>query len=186
MRQKEGWDETVTGKTHLAMGMLCGEVYVLANGYLDIYSIAFAVAASAIGSLLPDIDHPQSMLATSNKATKKVSRTVSAVTQHRGITHTLFFAVLIYLSMNYLLAGRFQYGQMISNALMIGYLSHLVLDTMNEKGVMWLWPILGQHMYVAKIRTGSKAEKGFRWVINTAATAGIIFIFVEQVKSIRI
>lgn len=165
------------GRTHLAMGILCGEVFVLMRGCGDANSVSFAIAACTIGALLPDIDHPQSTLATSNRVSQRVSNTVSAVTQHRGITHTLFAALLLYCGIRYFF-GRmtFPYGKPVADAVLIGYISHLLLDTLNERGVMWLWPISSAHIHIGRLRAGSTMEIVLRVIINAFATIGLFVV----------
>ena len=172
----------MTGKTHLAAGLLCGEAIVLTQNITRVSEVAFVIAAAAVGSLLPDIDHPQSMMATSNRTTRTVSSVVSSVTQHRGFTHTLAFSVLMWFLAMRLAAHLDAISNYVVMSLTIGLFSHLFLDTLNEKGVMWFWPVYRKHIHVMKIRTGSSVEGLLRLIINLAATVGIGMILVEQVK----
>ena len=164
------------GRTHLAAGILCGEAMVLFQNATNVSDAAFIVAAAAVGSLLPDIDHPRSMLANSSRTTKTVSGVVSSVTQHRGFTHTLAFAGLMWFLATRLAAQFDVVSNDIVISFMLGLLSHLAIDTLNERGVMWFWPIYCKHLHLLRIRTGSAVEWIFRLALNIAATCGIAMI----------
>jgi membrane-bound metal-dependent hydrolase YbcI (DUF457 family) len=43
-----------------------------------------------------------------------------------------------------------------------GWFSHLVLDTLNPKGVPWLYPFSSRYFRFAKIGAGTKDESVFR------------------------
>lgn len=160
----------MTGRTHLSAGIFTGELVVLSTPNISITAAMFTIFTAAIGSLLPDIDHPSSMLSTSNGAAKALSSSVTAVTKHRGFTHTIPFMLLVAIGFGYLLTGKIPYSSLLVFALSAGMLSHLVLDTLNEKGIMWLWPVVRTPIHIASIRTGSKQETFFRMVLNFSAT----------------
>jgi inner membrane protein len=84
------------------------------------------------GSLLPDIDHPDS---TFGRRIRPVSTILSLFT-HRGITHSLWaVAGMIYL------LSIFDLSQLWIHALIIGYLSHLVGDAITPAGIKPFWPL---------------------------------------------
>ena len=167
------------GRTHLAAGILCGEAIVIVENVTNLSDVTFIIAAAAIGSLLPDIDHPQSMMAKSNRTTKTVSGVISSVTQHRGFTHTLVFAALMWFLASRLAAQFNVASEYVVGGFMIGILSHLLLDTLNDRGVMWLWPVYCKHLHILGIRTGSVIEWVLRLALNIAATGGIAMILMQ-------
>ena len=166
----------MTGKTHLATGILTGEAVILATNQISMPAALFAVSIAAIGSLLPDIDHPQSMLSTASFSTRAISSSISAVTKHRGFTHTPVFLICIVMIVNYLMDGKVTYSPLLTLSLCAGMLSHLLLDTLNEKGIMWLWPLWKRPLHLACVRTGSKVENVLCIPINIAATGCLIYI----------
>ncbi len=173
----------MTGKTHLAAGIITGELIILSTQIQTAAPATALLFASAIGSLLPDIDHPSSMLSTSNSATRALSSSVTAVTKHRGFTHTTMFVALITFLLKYVMDGKVPYSTLIAMGICAGMLSHLLLDTLNEKGVMWLWPFWRKPFYIAKIRTGSKVEDTIRVFLNILATVGLLYLlFLTVVK----
>lgn len=107
-----------------------------------------ALAAAAFGSLLPDIDHPQSW---AGRKMRVVSVPLSMLVGHRGVTHSALavvgcLAVLMMLGTGWIAAP-----------VVIGYLSHLVADGMTPSGVPLLWP--SKRRFTLNLcRTGSLAE----------------------------
>ncbi|HLO77719.1 MAG TPA: metal-dependent hydrolase [Magnetospirillum sp.] len=90
-----------------------------------------ALAAAALGSLLPDIDHPQSW---AGRKLRPISVPLSMLVGHRGVTHSAIavlggLAALLLMGMGWMAAP-----------LVIGYLSHLVADGLTPSGVPLLWP----------------------------------------------
>ena len=179
----------MTGKTHLAAGILIGEAFRLYAGTRDLPLIAGMIILSGVGSLMPDIDLPNSTISKRNKATRAVSSVTSRVFTHRGFTHTLPF-LLITASLIFWILSKIKFQPyLLTSSYIVGFLSHLLLDSLNEKGVMWLWPLSDCRIYLAKIRTGSKKEKRFRILINVVATCilGVMvysFMPVETIKNV--
>ncbi|MGO5115353.1 metal-dependent hydrolase [Candidatus Avoscillospira sp. LCP25S3_F1] len=77
-----------------------------------------AMAALTLGSILPDIDHRDSLVGRHVPILPRLLK-------HRGVTHSLLFAVLCY--------GLYP-------PLGAGVLLHLLLDVLNPAGVALLWP----------------------------------------------
>lgn len=111
----------------------------------DPASLALVVA----GSLLPDLDHPQSWV---GRRVRVVSRPLAAVLGHRGATHSL----LAVLGAALLLRSH-GVGRAVSWPLVVGYLSHLGADLLTPAGLRLAWPLRGS-VAVPVCRTGSPAE----------------------------
>jgi inner membrane protein len=112
---------------------------------LDPWALFFALA----GSLLPDIDHPQSWI---GRRSRLVSRPVAAVFRHRGATHSALAVLgLIILAMQ---AGHWKTAVI---ALTIGYVSHLAADMLTPAGVPLGWPSR-RSWGLPLCRTGSPVE----------------------------
>lgn len=148
-------------KTHLAFGMLIGLVslqYIRPEN-----KIAF-IAVLSLASIFPDIDSPKS---TISKRIPFFPRMINLVFGHRGIFHSIFFAFII----PYLI---FYLGYpMYSIAFFIGYLSHLLIDSLTEEGINFLNPVT-RFRISGFIRTGTSAEL----VIFLALLAGIGLVLV--------
>ncbi|MGI9951317.1 metal-dependent hydrolase [Moorellaceae bacterium AZ2] len=137
-------------KTHLAAG-LCAGLAVAAQSGGDAGLIA---AASGVGALLPDIDCPRSYIG------RKVPVSYAAYlgAGHRGFFHSLASAIVITFIALVLLRKWVPAYTFLWVPLAAGYLSHLLMDTLNPSGVPWLWP-LNKRFTVPLINTGSVWEK---------------------------
>lgn len=129
----------MTGKTHIAGGAAAGACIGFAL-HLPINQLLACCAAGGIGGLIPDLDASRSII-TSH--TGIVGATVSHVTRHRGIMHT----PIVYVVLNYILwlmmfrsAPISHPGTLVLCGLFSGEISHLILDSLNHVGIMWLWP----------------------------------------------
>lgn len=116
-------------RTHLAIGLLAGLVFA---GFFDVALPWLFVLIVVVSSSLPDIDHPKSKI---SKLLFPVSWIISWVVRHRGIMHSLFPVAFIY--------GFFWYNDLtyIGTAVVLGYLSHLVSDSMTNGGIDFLYPV---------------------------------------------
>ena len=98
-----------------------------------------------IGGLLPDIDHPGSLL---GRALPFISIPISVLFPHRTITHTIWFAaatallplLVIFICSCSGLSASFD-CYLTGAYLMAGSLSHLALDAPTNSGVAPFWPI---------------------------------------------
>lgn len=120
------------GSTHLAAGILTG---VVLGGDMP-------VAGGIIGGiagLLPDIDHPRSMI---SRRIPILPWIINLFAKHRGATHTLWFCLgiagVIYASLYF--SGFTDLAVWASIVVFGGTVSHLVLDSCTKSGVYWLAP----------------------------------------------
>ena len=105
------------GKTHLAIAFIVC-FYFLKMDLINMVGVG-------IGSLIPDIDTPHSILGRFN--------IFSYIMKHRGITHTIIGLVLFTLIFHFMF-GNFTVG------FALGYALHLILDSVTPMGIMWLYP----------------------------------------------
>lgn len=120
-----------------------------------------ALAAAALGALLPDIDHPRSW---AGRRMRAISVPLSMLVGHRGVTHSLL-AVAGALAVLALLGTGFAAAPVA-----VGYLSHLAADALTPSGVPLLWPSR-RRFTLALVETGSVAEIGL--VAALAALAAL-------------
>lgn len=134
-------------------GLIAGTLSApyLANG--DLKSQAIFVTCTGVGSLLPDIDSIHSKI---GRAFLPVSAAMQLVFGHRGIFHTLLFPIV--LSLILILCHFFSANIVFLLPLLIGYISHLLLDLFNPEGVPLLWP-LNIKFSVPLAETGSFMER---------------------------
>ncbi len=95
------------------------------------------VPATLLTCLLPDIDHPRSLL---GQRLKWISHPIARIFGHRGFTHSLLaVAVSLWLFQLNVPADWFLPADVLQG-LTLGYLSHIVADMLTPAGVPLLWP----------------------------------------------
>lgn len=174
------------GSTHVAIGvsaaLLAGQPW-------------YGVAAAALGSLLPDIDEPGSIIGSKvpGSALGRVGRAAAgglvlylgikgnnrlaivsgvgllalAFIPHRGITHSLLALVLAWLGARALLPGA-------ALPFAVGYALHLMADALTPAGVPLLWP-WPKNVGVPLVRTNG-------WIDRLGGVAGWLFILTRYLK----
>jgi inner membrane protein len=120
-----------------------------------------------VGSVLPDIDHPNGTIRQLVELPEFLKHPVAEIIPHRGPTHTLW-AGIAFSILTTILAVLGNTALLVSLAtglaMFAGYLSHLVLDSLNPTGVRWLRPWSDFHPRWI-IRTGSKGEEYFFYTL---------------------
>lgn len=135
--------------THLIFGAFC---YAATTETIFSEPIGIiGLTASALGSLLPDIDHPKSFL---GRRVRFLSVPISATLGHRGLTHSLIAIILF----SMFLASFAESLPSVITALCIGYLSHLLGDFMTKGGIPLFYPIRARIRMPFAFRTGGKTE----------------------------
>ena len=109
---------------------------------------AHTTMAASVGGLMPDLDHPRSAL---GRRMPFISIPLSRLFGHRGFTHSLLAAFVLFLVLLILISNA-QHTAMRSMAsvgqgmqpllipLIIGYLSHILGDSLTPSGVPLFWP----------------------------------------------
>ncbi len=116
-------------------------------------------AIAGVAGLLPDIDHPNSVL---GKRVPMISYPIAKVFGHRGITHSLFATCLIAYAIYALSVSQNipLLKDIILLPLMIGYLSHLLGDLLTPAGVPLFWPYR-KNFSIGLFKTDSWLETAF-------------------------
>lgn len=96
---------------------------------------------------LPDIDTKESKI---SRKIPILPSLISLFTIHRGIIHSIYPIILIS-------AILYPYGSFYTLAFIIGYVSHLILDSLTIQGVNFLHPFAQFHLK-GFIKTGSILE----------------------------
>jgi len=139
---------------------------------LSLSTFLVAVFANQLGGIAPDIDQPTAPLWRNLPEGHFVGRVFGKLLGgHRFLSHSLLgFALFGWLS--YLLLGFLQPiiphidTNMVWWAFMIGYGSHLVMDTLTKEGVPWLLPI--------PIKFGIPPVKRFRITTGHFVELGVV------------
>ncbi|PSX03963.1 metal-dependent hydrolase [Photobacterium angustum] len=141
----------VTG--HLAIGagtylLIEKHLYIKESTDFTNETLFFSgLLACLFGSLLPDIDHPSS---TFGKRVKLISYPLSLIFGHRGITHSLFALILIgYFMLSAIdINHGFTLYQWVIFSMMVGYLSHIIIDYGSPQGVQLFYPFRRNYRFV--------------------------------------
>jgi inner membrane protein len=126
--------------THAVIG------FTLAYGYSR--SVGWA---GVLGAVVPDID-------------LLFSPAWQSPFVHRGLTHTPFLGGVVVAAL--LVTGR----RRVALGVAIGFLSHLVLDSLTKSGVMWLYP-LSVHHFAFDISVHSLGPTLVIWTVVLAVVA---------------
>lgn len=136
----------MTGKTHLLGGIAAS----LAYAHITNESPMILVGAGIVGALLPDICHSGSKI---GRKLPVLSKIINAVFGHRTFTHSLLFLVLIALLMN-----AYFPNDVVKSGLIVGMISHYVLDMATKNGIKLFFPLDLTVRFPVTTRTGSKVE----------------------------
>ncbi|MCK5149676.1 metal-dependent hydrolase [Candidatus Pacearchaeota archaeon] len=126
-------------RTHLAIAIF---VSLLLMNYFD-FSYVF-VLGILIATFIPDLDSYNSKFGK-----RFISRVLTSFSKHRGIMHSLFFA-LIFGGILFWLTGEFGLG------FFIGYFLHLVVDCFTKQGIKMFWPF--EFKIKGFIKSGGRIE----------------------------
>jgi inner membrane protein len=164
----------MTGNTHVICGVSLGIFIALTHPTITLFSQeipAFpAVITTIPGSLLPDIDIPQSKLGSKAKWLSKHLK-------HRGITHTLLVPAIITTGLYF---SAYPLLSVILFGLLTGYAAHIFADMFNRKGVPLLFPLTNAHLHAASFKTRSWHEILF--VILWIGGLAVCYILLQKNK----
>ncbi|MFA5484739.1 MAG: metal-dependent hydrolase [Candidatus Pacearchaeota archaeon] len=127
-------------KTHFVFGMFLYLILFFNSDFPFIYLLGIL-----LGIIFVDID-----IKNSKVGKCFLFRPIQIFFKHRGAFHSIFFGFVITLLFS-IINLRFSF------AFFIGYLSHLILDLFNIKGIMLFWPF-SKKKFGFKIRTGGIIE----------------------------
>ncbi len=169
------YNYSMTGRTHdlAAFVALTGVVIAWDIPELSLGSAVVAVTANLIGGIAPDLDTPTAPFWRNLPIGGIAGRIFGGVVGgHRSLLHSLVGMLLMGWLLNLLLLFLHPswpglQADVVWWAFMIGYLSHLVMDSLTKEGVPWLWPL--------------PAKVGFppirRWRVTTGKWAEWVIIF---------
>jgi len=140
-------------RTHLAFGALAAVVLAPFFSYGNIWRFGVLVL---FGSLLPDIDHPQSRY---GRKIKPISYPISWLFGHRGFMHSLYIPG-IFLGSSLLFPALTPHLIAVS----IGYVAHLLSDALTVQGIKFFHP-LNKIRVSGFVHTGTKMEGLLRYVV---------------------
>jgi len=144
----------MTAPTHIAFGLLT------VAGSFSFFSMPLhrnlpAVVCAIIGSVLPDIDSPNSYI---GRVLPYASIPIERQWGHRTITHSL----LCLLALSVMIWPLLIFQTPCYAAVILGYMSHLIADCATKSGVPLFYPHSAACVFPGsakyRIKTGSKGE----------------------------
>ena len=125
------------------------------------YVPAIGLVTAVAGALLPDADMKTT---TAGRKLGPIGTLTSKLFTHRGLTHTFLFPILIYVWMSTI---HVPVVPSLMLGLVVGWVSHIIADTFNGKGVPLLWPIIRHRMHLLDIPLGTIPEGIFSvlWIV---------------------
>lgn len=181
----------MTGRTHDLAGFTALTIVATTQPLQEISlpTLLVAISANFVGALAPDIDQSTATLWRRFRGGSIVGRLITPLLGgHRYISHSilgifLFGAVvgkLLELMNTFLLVDM----QVVWWAFMIGFLSHLVMDTLTRDGVPWLFPIPVNFgippLRFLRMKTGGLLEKSF--IFPGLLMINVYFIYTNYEK----
>ena len=146
------------GKAHLISGAVAGAAaaYITFGG--STVGASALIAASCVGSLLPDVDLPTS---TAGKILKPISLVISKMFGHRTITHAPLWIVplaVVCFCAERLFPGISDENMIVLKNAVLGYLvgfvCHLIGDFLTVGGIPALYPFSKHRMHLTPIESG--------------------------------
>lgn len=135
------------GVTHALAGLCIG--LAMAQTSQPLGGVAMGLAAS-VGALLPDIDHPRSIV---GRRAGFIGGALRLAISHRGMLHSGIAAAIVVLVA--LLAPAVARSYALAAA--AGYSSHILLDALTVQGVPLFWPSR-RRFSILPLRTGGLIE----------------------------
>lgn len=162
----------MTGKTH-DLAAFTALNFVVATTVLPQMSLGTALvafSANMIGGLAPDIDQPTAALWHRMRGGSILGKLMQPLFGgHRYISHSLIGLFLFGYALKIILGALNSIllvdMELVWWSFMIGFLSHLLMDTITHDGVPWLFPIPIRFgippFQFLRMRTGGVVEKSF-------------------------
>ena len=136
--------------THLVYGVLAGTVHVIYTG-ANATTLIPSMLLSAIGSVLPDIDHKNSSITNTLIIPKYLPL------KHRGFMHSATLAAIV---------------TYVNVPLGIGMFTHIALDLMNYKTIKLFEPFSDKRFSLKICKSGGTFDD----CIRIAGVAGIVLL----------
>lgn len=153
----------MTGKTHIACGVLIGAQFAILNAQ-NVSQFGAIIGTTTFFSIIPDICHAGSKL---GRKIWPISILIRLIFGHRTVTHSFLFMVLTSVLLYILKVERMYI--MCAN---LGILSHLLLDMMTPSGVTLLFPWKRKIRFPFKFKTGGIID------VSLATTFSVVTMYI--------
>ena len=150
----------MTGKTHTSCGSLVGAL-TIEYYQTDLFTSITIMTLAVISSLLPDICHTQSRI---GRRFKVLSFFVRILFGHRTFTHSLLFISIIGILLYIIQTPEYYLVSII-----LGLLSHVILDMLTPRGVKLLYPIPLTIKFPLVFKTGGLVDLSLAGALSIGA-----------------
>ncbi len=179
----------MTARTHdlIAFSSLVTVATISPPSALNLYTLFACILGNVIGSQIPDMDQAGNRLWDLLPGGNNVGRILRKVFyKHRTITHSLLGLFVIYKLLDVVLSKIFAEGVIESNLLlisiMIGYVSHLIADSLTEEGIPLLFPFKFTFGFPPVKPWRMKTGKWFENLVVYPSVVAYLFIFIAENK----
>lgn len=139
----------MTGKTHNAFALASlATMFVVAQpiNNVNTATLVISLIGVTVGALIPDMDQTGNDLYDILPAGNFIGKFLRRIFyKHRTLSHSLLGGFLIYKFLNFILFKLLNNGflniEIVLASIMIGFVSHLLSDSLTEEGVPLLFPI---------------------------------------------
>ena len=177
----------MTARTHdaVAFATLLTVAAYFPPQNLSVTTLGAAIVGNIVGSLLPDMDQAGNRLWDLLPAGDHLARVLrKAFISHRTLSHSFVGLFLFYHILGFvlyrLLNPNYVDVNIVFIAMMVGYISHLVADSLTKEGLPLLWPLKWKFGFppvsAFRITTGSWVEN----FVVLPAVAAYIFWFIGK------
>lgn len=178
----------MTGRTHdlAAFTAFTFAVATLALPHISYATAIIGFSANMIGGLTPDIDQPTADLWHKLPAGGLYSRLFTPLLGgHRYISHSILgiflFGFLAHEALQLASHSLIVNQDVVWWSFMIGYISHVIMDTFTKEGVPWLFPIPIKFGFppfaFLRVKTGGNVEKFIVFPLLIIITGAIFYLF---------
>ena len=131
--------------THLAFGLFTALLSLI---FFSIQNKLFFILIAVFFSIFPDIDNTKSRIGKKNKL---ISGIINSVFGHRGFFHSIYIPLLLFFVF-------YNIDMEIGVAILLGYFSHLFMDSLTKNGIKPFCPLINRKIN-GFIKTNSLLEK---------------------------
>ncbi len=165
-------------RTHSLFAFSCmvGTVAYMGTKNVSTATTVACLFFNTIGSLLPDIDQASNRLWDLLPAGETIGKALGVFMKHRGISHSLVGIFLVDKFSFWLVSNLFNANlvdtKLVYWSLMIGFISHILADSLTEEGVPLFYP-LKKNFGIPPIKPWRIKTGG--WFENLVVTPLLIF-----------
>lgn len=182
----------MTGRTH-DLAAFTALNFVLVSVPLEKMTLATALVAftaNMIGGLAPDLDQPTAGLWRKLRGGSLLGKLLSPLLGgHRFISHSvvgiIMFGIILQILLELISSVLIVEMNVVWWAFMIGFISHLIMDTFTRDGVPWLFPIPFRFgippLRLLRMKTGGLIEKSFVFPVLIFINGVLIYLYYDKV-----